>query len=190
MARIIAGRFETSRQADEALADLRAAGVQESRCTTFFVNPAGRHGEYPIGGDAQHDEGTGEAGGGAAKGAAIGGAAGGALGVAAAVATDTGLAAAAAIGGAGVGAYLGSVAGALSGMRHGDPSESTPDEPVERRVGAMVAVAVRDGHEESAVVDILRRQGAHDIEEADGDLRDGSWVDFDATRPVHLISGT
>ena len=69
MARIIAGRFETQPQADNALAALRAAGIPAADCSSFYMTPPGQHAQYPIGGDAHHDEGTKDAGKGAGAGA-------------------------------------------------------------------------------------------------------------------------
>ena len=50
MTPIIAGRFEQEAQAEAAVAALRRAGFDAADVTAFFVNPAGRHATYPIGG--------------------------------------------------------------------------------------------------------------------------------------------
>ena len=185
MATIIAGRFDTQAQADAALDALTRASFGREEASSFYLNPAGRHSEYPIGGDAHHDEGTKKSGPAAAAGATIGGIAGAALGTAAAALAEPGFTAAGAIAGAGVGAYVGSLAGGLSGAEAGDPQKASIEEPVERVSGVMVAV-LADGKEDAAI-QTLRAQGAASIERASGTWRDGGWVDFDARRPPEFI---
>lgn len=185
MANIIAGRFETQAEADRALAALASSGLSSHDVTSFYLNPAGQHSEYPIGGDAHHDEGTKKSGMTAVAGSTIGGVTGLALGTAAAVAAAPGLAAVAAIAGAGVGAYVGSLAGGLSGTRSGDPKQASIEEPVERAAGLIVAVRIEGS--EDAVVQVLRAQGALEIERASGEWRDGEWVDFDPRTTPQFI---
>lgn len=187
MATIIAGRFETQVEADRALGALARAGFGSQDVTSFYLNPPGQHAEYPIGGDAHHDEGSKKAGKTAAAGATVGGITGLALGTAAAAAADPGLTAIAAIAGAGVGAYVGSLAGGLTGARAGNPDQATVEEPVER--GAGVIVAVRADGEEDTAIRTLRASGAREIDRAAGDWRDGAWIDFDPRRPPHFIEG-
>jgi hypothetical protein len=161
-----------------ALAD---AGFARGEYGTFYVTPPGQHHQKPTGGDAHHDEGTKHSGKTAAVGGVIGGVAGLAAGGIAAAAGEPGLVAPAVVAGAGVGAYAGSLQGGLSGTRAGDPAKATPEEPVERPAGVMLAVcADREGTRDHAV-DVLRAHGAMDVEEADGIWRDGVWEDFDPT---------
>lgn len=185
MARIIAGRFETQAQADGAIAALRNAGFASGDVTSFYLNPPGRHAEYPIGGDAHHDEGTKDSGKTATAGATIGGVTGLALGAAVGAAAEPGMGAIAGLAGAGVGAYVGSLAGGLTGARAGNPEEANREEPVERAAGMMVAVRVEGN--EAAAIDALRAQGALEIERATGEWRDSSWVDFDPRRTPELV---
>jgi len=181
MSRIIAGRFDTQAAADVAAVALADAGFSRSEYGSFYVTPPGQHAQYPIGGDAHHDEGTKHSGGKALVGGAVGGIAGLAAGGVAAAAGEPGLVPAAVIAGAGVGAYVGSLQGALSGTRAGDPAQASPEEPVERHAGVMLAVcADREGAAQRAL-DVLRQQGAMDVEEAEGVWRDGVWEDFDPT---------
>ena len=188
MAKILAGRFDTHEQAETAVNALKDAGFGASDVTSFYVNPPGQHAQYPIGGDAHHDEGTKEAGPMAARTAALGGAAGLALGTAAGAAIGgPGIIAGGAIAGAGVGGYVGALGGALKGSRAGDPSEATVEEPVEGPAGAMVAVCMRDARAEDQAVQVLRAQGAQDIERAEGEWREGAWADFDPRRPRQLV---
>ena len=186
MAKIIAARFETQPEADRALDALRRAGFDGRDVTSFYLNPPGAHAQYPIGGDAHHDEGTKHSGKSAAAGATVGGVTGAALGTAVAAAGDAGLAAIAAVAGAGVGAYVGSLAGGLTGSRDGNPAKATREEPVERKAGVMIAVRVADDAQ-NTVVGVLREQGGADIERAEGEWRDGEWVDFDPVAKPRLV---
>lgn len=188
MAHIIAARFETQAEADVAALALEEAGFAPGEYGIFYVTPSGQHGRYPIGGDAHHDQGTEQAGGKAMAGGAIGGAAGLAIGGIAAAAGEPGFAGAAVIAGAGVGAYAGSLQGALSGSGQGDPSQATPDTPVTRHGGVMLAVCTdREGARERAL-EVMRRHRAADLEEAEGQWRDGSWEDFDPARAPQRVS--
>lgn len=187
MSHIIAGRFETQEAADRAAAALAAAGFDRSEYGTFFLTPPGQHSQYPIGGDAHHDEGTKHSGAKAAVGGAVGGVAGLAAGALAAAAGEPGIVPAAVIAGAGVGAYVGSLQGALSGTRAGDPAQATPEEPVERHSGVILAVcADREGAHDRAI-ELMRQEGALDVEEAEGVWRDGVWEDFDPTAVPHRV---
>jgi hypothetical protein len=185
MANILAARVETQAEAERLVTALRTAGIGPADVTSFYLNPPGRHAEYPIGGDAHHDEGAKHSGKTAAAGAAVGGITGAALGTAVAAATDPGLAAVAGLAGAGVGAYAGSLAGGLSGTRAGDPRKASVEEPVERAAGVMVAVRV--DLNENDVLEVLRTHGARDIERTSGEWRDGAWIDFDPRRTSQRV---
>jgi hypothetical protein len=185
MAKIIAGRFETQAEADRAVEALRNAGFAAADVSSFYLNPPGRHAEYPIGGDAHHDEGTKKSGKTAMAGATVGGVTGAVLGAAVGAAGEPGVGAIAGVAGAGVGAYVGSLAGGLTGARGGDPARANMEEPVPRPAGMMVAVRIEGA--EDAAVQTLREQGALDVERATGEWRDGSWMDFDARRTPDLV---
>jgi hypothetical protein len=188
MARIIAGRFHTQVEADAALAGLSAAGFAREDCSSFYLSAPGQHDLQPMGGDTEHhSEGTKHAGKTAVAGGAIGGVAGLAIGTAAAAAMEPGFTAIAAAAGAGVGAYAGSLAGGVSGSRQSDPRQATPEEPVERKAGIMVAVRAADGETENRAIQSLRAHGAIEIERADGDWRDGAWTDFDPLRTPQRV---
>ena len=187
MARIIAGRFDTQAQADAALESLSRAGFRKEDYTCFYLTPPGQHAAYPIGGDAHHDEGTKESGKNAITAAAIGSVTGLALGTATGAALgEPGFTAAGAIAGAGIGGYVGSLAGGLSGTRAADPANATQDEPVGRESGMIVAVRVDESTENQAI-DVLRAQGALEIERAEGEWRDGGWKDFDPRRVPNTV---
>ena len=188
MARIIAGRFETQHEADAALAALAAAGLEKHEYSCFYVLPPGQHDLQPTGGDApHHSEGTKDAGKTAVTGGAIGGVTGLALGTVAAAASEPGFTAVAGIAGAAIGAYAGSLAGGLAGSRQSDPEKATPEEPAERNAGVLVTVnADRDGIEDRAI-QTLRSHGAREIERAEGNWQDGSWIDFDPRSTPQLV---
>ena len=197
MTPIIAGRFEQESQAKTALAALRNGGFGADDVTMFFVNPPGQHATYPIGGDRDASPGAKHAQSGALKGVAIGSAVGAGVGLAASPV----LGPAAVIAGAGAGAYAGSLVGALGDMEE-KPAAATPDERVvapvataEERADAApvrcggIIVAVRAGEFPKRVnaVNILRTEGAQDIERADGTWQAGQWTDFDPLKPPLLV---
>jgi hypothetical protein len=197
MTPIIAGRFEQNSEAERAAAALHRGGFDTHDVTVFFINPAGQHATYPIGGDRDASPGAKHADGGALKGAAVGSAVGAGVGLAAAPI----LGPVAILAGAGAGAYAGSLVGALGDMgekpvRASDgpeQSESSVNAPSPKDIaplrhgGVLVAVRAVEFAERVGAVNILRQEGALDIERADGTWRDGSWADFDARRPVLLV---
>jgi hypothetical protein len=188
MARIIAGRFHTQEQADAALAALGTAGFAREDSSSFYLSAPGQHDLQPLGGDTEHhSEGTKHAGKTAAAGGAIGGVAGLALGTAAAAAMEPGFTAIAAAAGAGVGAYAGALAGGVTGSRQSDPRKATPEEPVERQPGIVVAVRADGEGAEERAIQSLRAHGALEIERAEGDWRDGGWADFDPLRTPKYV---
>lgn len=199
MTRIIAGRFQLQDEARDAVRQLVESGFPEDRVTTFFVNPAGRHATFPIGGDRDVSPGAEHAAPASGAGAVLGGGLGVAVGLAALpVLGPVGVAA-----GAGVGAYVGSLHGALSGMDDSRENGSGPDDTVPNSIdvqapgqdaqkltrpsGMLVAVAAPEPAQRDRAVDLLRRLGAVDIEASDGTIRDGDWVDFDPLQPVRLV---
>ncbi|MEP7063763.1 MAG: hypothetical protein ABI881_15340 [Betaproteobacteria bacterium] len=174
MSKIIAGRFIEQAETDAALEKLVAAGFARDKLAAFFVNSPGKHDLYPTGGDEDESTGTGSAGPGAAAGAAAGGAIGAAAGSV--------LGPAGAVAGAAVGAYVGSLPGALDNMekRTGiGGARHTVTAPREREAGMMLAVATPDAASEASALRILRSCNATDIEQGEGEIRNGEWVDFD-----------
>jgi hypothetical protein len=195
MTSIIAGRFEQNNQAQAAASTLHRRGFATDDVTVFFVNPPGQHATFPIGGDRDASPGAKHAQSGAIKGAAIGGVVGAGVGLAAAPL----LGPAAAVAGAGVGAYAGSLVGALGEM-DGHPAKTEPNatESVAVEVPASSATPVRAGgvivaaravefSKRVQAVNILRSEGAQDIERADGTWEDGHWIDFDPLKPPLLV---
>ena len=179
MTTIIAGMFDTVDKAEGAMGKLRNAEFGEEDVCSFANNPPGQHATFPIGGDENEDPGATHAHTDAGKGAAVGLGTGAAIG--AVVAGPPGAAV-----GAGVGAYIGSLVGAL----HGLEGRGTQAEPMRRPAGIVVAVRIEGGKDARSAIATLRTQGAMHIEKADGQWRDGKWIDFDpVSAPVILHAG-
>lgn len=196
MTSIIAGRFEQNSQADAAAAALRGGGFGDDDIAVFFVNPPGQHATFPIGGDRDKSPGAKHAQSGALKGVAVGSAVGVGVGLAAAPL----LGPAAVLAGAGAGAYAGSLVGALGDMDE-KPAAAPDEQAIEpvavagassrdapaRSGGVLVAVRAGEFAKRVDAVNILRAQGARDIERADGTWQAGQWVDFDPLKPPLLV---
>lgn len=187
MATIVAGHFEHVEQLQKALELLAEQGFSKHDYATYYLNPAGQHGLFWLGGDARSDEGSRDAG----KSAAVGAVVGGTTGVAAG--TTTGLMVGSiggpigALAGAGVGAYLGALIGALKGLHAPEPEQASVEHPVEPMGGPMVAIhAGTPGSDGTAIV-ILERCGAQQISRAQGTWKEGEWIDFDPRAPIDLI---
>lgn len=180
MANIVAALYKSMEAAERGRDSLLAQGFASDAVALFALNAPGQHALYPVGGDEDADVGATDAHIGAAKGAALGGAAALALGTAAAVATGGGAIVAAAA--AAVGAYTGSLVGALNTL--GDKVEEKQPEPSERPSGVMVAVAAPAPEAQNCAVALLRDSKPHQIEIAEGIVRDGQWVDFDPLNPA------
>lgn len=189
MSTIIAGRFDTHEKAQEACASLQDAGFGQDAISLFFVNPHGQHDIYPIGGDEPASPGSEDSGRGALAGGGIGAAAGVAVGIAAApVVGPVG-----AVVGAGIGAYTGSLVGAMKKTDKesevGELADETPlkeEQLTERQAGMHVAVKVTGDNRQEAVT-VLRGHGAQELEEAQGELQNGEWVNFDPREAVKLL---
>jgi hypothetical protein len=181
MSRIIAARFETFDQAQQAAQILATTHVAGGEVDVRYVNPPGQHATYPIGGDVGADEGAKGAGG----GALLGGGAGAVVGAAVAAPIAGPLGAAA---GAGVGAYLGSLAGTLAVLSDRAPEQpqESPEKKTARAAGVLVTVCV-DHTAADRVIDALRSFGGQDIEVADGRWSRGRWADFDPVKPPILV---
>jgi predicted lipid-binding transport protein (Tim44 family) len=182
MALIIAARFTTFEQAQGAARALFAQGFAEDDVHIFYVNTAGAHAQYPIGGDRKSDPDAGGAHYGALLGGAglglIGAVAGGLIGGAMNLA-PLGLVAV-----AGVGAYIGSLIGALWVTGRRQPGVNTrgpsahPEHPEVRQAGVLLALHT-DPTREAQACKILRDAGGEDVERAQGSWQQGRWVDFD-----------
>ena len=182
MARIIAGLFEDRPAAKHAIERLKALGVAASDVTRFVVNPPGMHHALPGGGDQPVDPGAEGGAAGAATGAVLGGIVGTVAGaIAIPLVGPAGMAA-----GVGAGALVGSLVGATTEM-----GQDAAVEPSARPGGVMVAVHATSIGDEP-VIEIMDDCGAKLVEIADGQWRDGDWVDFDPVGPpknVVLLKG-
>jgi len=178
MDQIIAGRFQTKSDADAAAA-LLASFVDNADICIFHNNPPGQHDAFPVGGDEDEDPAARGADRSAANGAIAAGLSAGAVG--ALGGPVVALAAAA------TGAYLGSLAGAKNDL--GD-HESKPGAPQRRPGGVMLSVRIAVPENRSKVIDVLRAKGAADIEQAQGNLRNGDWTDFDPVAVPKLVSAS
>jgi hypothetical protein len=183
MATIIAGRFDQQSDVDHATKELVDAGFTRNRIASFYLNPAGQHATYPIGGDADKSAGAKESG----KGIAAGAAAGAAIGVAA----TPFLGPVGAVTGGLVGAHVGGLVGGLSQMKeNGDAGENAEDIdnvlPV-RHAGMYLAITVDEPPGEARACELLTAAGALDLERAQGTISDGDWSDFDASVPPDLL---
>jgi outer membrane lipoprotein SlyB len=176
MAKIIAGNFQTSAQADAARQALLSAGFSDGSVSVYHNNAPGQHGSFPVGGDEDADP---EAKGaenqmaagavaGSVVGAGVGAVAGGPLGAAA---------------GAGVGAFAGAFAGAMRGLGDAPGSHTLERRPA----GVMVAVKLEQTRMHSTAVATMRDYEATYVEEAEGKWEDGEWADFDPVAPPHVV---
>lgn len=173
MTTIIAGRFSQQDEVQQALAALQQAGGQAGQISSFYVNPAGQHDLYLIGGDRDESPGSQDSDKGMAVGLGAGGVIGGAAGMAAGPLG--------AITGALVGAHVGSLVGSLS------QTDEAEDSPPLRKSGMLVAVSIFGADQERHAIDALRAAGATCIERAQGQIINGDWVDFDPLSTPHFV---
>ncbi|CAB3627142.1 hypothetical protein [Achromobacter pestifer] len=193
MSMIVAARFQTFDQAALAANKLFAEGFTEDDVHTFYINSAGEHGRYPLGGDRAADPDSKGGHWGAVAGASALGLVFALLGglIAARLTAPLLIVIAA----AGVGAYLGALAGALwivGRDKRRNPAEARAQEnhPPVRAAGVMLALHVPVG-QEGLARRVLRESGGHDIERANGRWLDGKWEDFDPlTPPRHVEAPT
>ncbi|WP_460839514.1 hypothetical protein [Noviherbaspirillum agri] len=183
MSTIIAGRFQQQESVEEATEELVRAGFARECIASFFVNPAGQHDAYPIGGDHAESQGAHASG----KGIVKGGATGAVVGAAA----TSFLGPVGTVTGALLGAHVGGLVGSLSEMKErgetGEHGEDADNATPLRKSGMMLAVSVSDHDNEDHAIQLLRSLGADDIERADGTIQDGDWTDFDPlSTPVLL----
>lgn len=183
MALILAARFDTFEQAEQAAGSLMNHGVTSDDLHTFFVNPAGWHDNYPLGGDRAADPNSKGAPLTAVAGAAalglVGALVGGVVGW---VFTSSALPI---VGGIAVGAYVGSLAGAMYSLGKPRPKQGFEAEQRKSNAGrpAGVLLAVHTTPErEAEVAALLRNAGGKEVERAQGRWNEGRWEDFDPLR--------
>ncbi len=193
MAKIIAARFETQSETEGALTALLKAGIRRDKLSIFQVLPPGQHATHPAGGDALHDRGTRKSVRGAIAGIAAGAFAGALAGWLIADALyknwNVGALVLGTALGAAIGAYIGSLFGALVATRRPNPARASPEFPVSRKSGPLIAAEVGNDPERlAAACDVFVGMDALEVEAADGTIRDGDWVDFDPRLPPRIIA--
>lgn len=183
MTAIVAGRFDSFSTAESVASRLKARGFADQDLSLFYVNPPGQHAAYALGGDHAADAGARKSGVGAIAGVVIGAAVGAAVGamLISALSAVPPLSILVLVLAVGLGAYLGSLAGALTLARDARSNPVTGQPPV-RNAGVVLAAHVPGG-DTAAVADLLRQEGARDVERAEGQWVDGRWVDFDPLVP-------
>jgi hypothetical protein len=82
---------------------------------------------------------------------------------------------------AATGAYIGSLAGAMHGL------EDKKGAPQRRPAGVILSVRIATPRNEKRVIAALRERGAADIEQAQGEWRDGDWTDFNPIAVPQLV---
>lgn len=184
MATIIAGRFEQQSQVQQVISELVRSGFDRDQVSSFYVTPAGQHGNFPLGGDEHKSPGMDHD----TTGVGAGWAAGGAVGAAIGAATTPLTGPLGAVTGAFVGAHIAAVGGALS-QADDDGEDEAHGQPHIRHAGMMVAVSVPEGGDTGKAIEALRAIGAADIERREGTIVNGDWVDFDPVAPPSLIEG-
>lgn len=181
MSLIIAARFETVNTAEQAARQLLAAGVTSDNIHTFYVNQAGHHGLYPLGGDEAVDPDAGGAFMGAVSGAVLIGLIGAALG--ALLGYLAGFVLMGALVGLGAGAYIGSLFGAMRMIgkrRRSRPPRKDGTMPNNKTRPSGMLLAVHVTSENSlTIARLLRDAGGMEVERAHGRWEDGGWKDFD-----------
>lgn len=180
MEQIIAGRFETKAKADAAAAAI-VRYIDRTDICIFHNNPPGQHGTPPHDTSAPPKSDTDNPGLEADAESAVGtalaaGLTAGAIGLAGGPVV--------ALAAAGVAAYTGSLIGAMGGMSDTQANQL----PQLRPAGVILAVRIARTGNEKFVIGDLRTAGAQDIEEAEGEWRDGDWVDFDPVQEPHLVA--
>ena len=193
MSLIIAGRFQTFPNAEEAARRLFARGFVEEDVTLFYVSPSGQHSRLNTGGDHNANAGARDSSKGAGKGVTIGAVLGAIIGAAIFLVFKAPWLAA--VVAAGVGAYIGSLAGAMSQSKSGKraPQDETSSDNHgsanaidARQSGVLVAVHCSPEQQTEAAT-ILRDAGGMEVERASGQWRNGRWADFDPVIPPEPV---
>ncbi len=181
MSLIVAARFDTFDAAQGAAAALIKEGVAPDALHTFFVNPAGAHDRYALGGDRAADPDSQGGQFGAVGGAAAVGIVGALIGAVVAFSFSTSFLIV--VAGAGAGAYIGSLAGAMYVLGKARPRRNL-QEAVNAKInegrasGVLLAVHTSPEHEKH-MARILRDAGGREVERAQGRWDEGGWQDFD-----------
>ncbi|MBC7624154.1 MAG: hypothetical protein H7232_12280 [Aeromicrobium sp.] len=175
MEQIIAGRFETKAKADAAAAAI-VRYIDRTDICIFHNNPPGQHGTTTASALEKLNPGQAADEQTAVSSAVTAGLTAGAIGLAGGPVV--------ALAAAGVAAYTGSLIGAMGGMQ----DEESRQLPKLRPAGVILAVRIARAGTEKFVIADLRTAGAEDIERAEGQWRDGDWVDFNPVQRPQLIA--
>jgi len=185
MSTIIAGRFQLQEDVESARRALAEAGFDADRISGFYLSQPGQHDATPIGGDHLQSPGAKETPEGVVKGVATGGAVGAAVGAATSPVTGP----LGPIVGGLVGGHVGSLFSFSKMKDRGEAEEGSSENRVPpREAGMLVAVAFEDDGQIERAVDVLRQLGAHHIEQAEGNIVEGDWADFDPASRPRLIA--
>ncbi|CAN5173884.1 hypothetical protein BH09PSE6_BH09PSE6_23570 [soil metagenome] len=188
MSEIIAGRFATFEQAQQAQALLQDRGFETDDLSVFYVNPPGRHDMTAVGGDQFADKGARKSTRGVLIGAVLGALTGVVFGLVAAVASPR-MEALIFMVATGIGAYAGSLIGALTSTAE-KPAPGAEPVPHERAAGVMLAARVIDAPTHDAAIAAFEQAAALDIEHATGEWDHGEWTDFNPIVPPQLEPDT
>ena len=183
MSTIVAGHFQLQAEVEQARQALVHAGFPEDRICGFFLNQPGQHNMTSVGGDHALSPGAKETPEGTLEGAVTGGAIGVALG---AVTTPVTGPAGPIVGGL-VGAHVGSLFSFTKMKEKGEHEDGGENQAEPRHPGMVLAVALAQADEEARALDVLRQQGASQIERAQGTVEHGDWIDFDPSSTPVLI---
>lgn len=185
MSTIISGFFQTQDEVQFAISELQRVGFTLGAISAFYVNPAGQHDLYPLGGDEDKSKGAKDTDAGVLAGASAGGVVGAAIGAATIpVSGPVGP-----VVGALVGGHVGTLIGALNTTKERNQAEQGGENtaPV-RQAGMLVAVAVATPQQEDEALALLQSINADGIERSSGTIVDGDWADFDPLSEPHLIT--
>ncbi|OZI49533.1 hypothetical protein [Bordetella genomosp. 4] len=188
MSLIVAARYQTFDQAGVAAEHLQRHGYAGDQVHTFYVNTAGSHDRFPVGGDRREDPDA--TGGviGVLLGASILGVLGAALTMLAV--RNFEYSSLIVIAAGGVGAYVGALIGAMVAVgrvrrrriRPNGGVSVVEEHPPVRAAGVLLAVTV-SSDKETEVARLLRESGGQDVERANGRWENGKWQDFDPLVP-------
>lgn len=189
MSLIVAARFQTFDEATEAAQRLRLEGFSEDELHTFYINTAGEHARFPLGGTASRIRMP------AARTWRAGGRRG--AGVATGVGRRPG---GPVVGRRDAGGDRGGRRGSLyrrPGRRvaGGGQEPPAPGKDCARirrgasgpETGRGDAGVARIPEREAVARRVLREAGGHDIERAQGRWQDGKWQDFDPLKPPRHV---
>lgn len=187
MSSIIVARFQLQDETEHAVDELVQAGYARTAISTFYLNPAGQHDLYPLGGDRDKSPGAGDTDAGVAAGASTGAVVGATVGAATLPVTGV---AGPALGGL-VGAHVGALVGTLGATDDSDgrsarPGQHSQEEEV-RQAGMRVAVLVEGTPQENEAIALLHSLQATDIERSEGHIVDGDWQDFNPLSPPRYV---